>query len=34
LPVPTILAREGLADGKFAERLAAFEAAKQTRTFA
>src|SRR3954470_17584153 len=31
LPIPTILARAGLASGKFAERLAAFEAAKQTR---
>ena len=29
LPAPTILARAGLAKGKFAERLAAFEAAKQ-----
>ena len=29
LPIPTILARAGLANGKFAERLAAFEAAKQ-----
>jgi hypothetical protein len=32
LPVPTILARAGMANGKFAERLAAFEAAKQART--
>src|SRR5262245_5452127 len=32
LPAPTILARAGLANGKFAERLAAFEAAKQART--
>ena len=32
LPVPTIIARAGAANGKFAERLAAFEAAKQTRT--
>jgi peptide/nickel transport system ATP-binding protein/oligopeptide transport system ATP-binding protein len=31
LPVPTILARAGLAKGKFAERLAAFEAAKTAR---
>ena len=29
LPAPTILARAGLANGKFAARLAAFEAAKQ-----
>ena len=32
LPIPTIIARAGLANGKFAERLAAFEAAKLTRT--
>jgi oligopeptide transport system ATP-binding protein len=32
LPVPTILARSGMANGKFAARLAAFEAAKQART--
>jgi hypothetical protein len=32
LPIPTIIARAGLAIGKFAERLAAFEAAKQART--
>jgi peptide/nickel transport system ATP-binding protein/oligopeptide transport system ATP-binding protein len=31
LPAPTILARSGLANGKFAARLAAFEAAKQAR---
>ncbi len=31
LPIPTIIARAGLANGKFAERLAAFEAAKQAR---
>ncbi|WP_197427323.1 hypothetical protein [Bradyrhizobium retamae] len=29
LPAPTLLARAGLANGKFAARLAAFEAAKQ-----
>jgi len=34
LPAPTIIARAGLANGKFAERLAAFEAAKLTRTSA
>ena len=34
LPAPTIVARAGVANGKFAERLAAFEAAKQTRTSA
>jgi oligopeptide transport system ATP-binding protein len=32
LPVPVIIARAGAANGKFAERLAAFEAAKQKRT--
>src|SRR5712691_9160067 len=32
LPVPTIIARAGLAGGKFGERLAAFEAAKKMRT--
>jgi oligopeptide/dipeptide ABC transporter ATP-binding protein len=32
LPIPTIIARAGLANGKFAKRLAAFEAAKQART--
>jgi oligopeptide/dipeptide ABC transporter ATP-binding protein len=31
LPAPIIAARAGAASGKFAERLAAFEAAKQTR---
>jgi len=31
LPIPTIIARAGLANGKFTERLAAFEAAKQAR---
>ena len=31
LPVPIIIARAGAANGKFAERLAAFEAAKQRR---
>ncbi len=34
LPAPTIVARAGAASGKFAERLAAFEAAKQTRASA
>ena len=34
LPAPIIVARAGAAKGKFAERLAAFEAAKQTRTSA
>jgi len=34
LPAPVIVARAGAANGKFAERLAAFEAAKQTRTSA
>ncbi len=32
IPAPTIVARAGTANGKFAERLAAFEAAKQIRT--
>jgi len=32
LPAPTIIARSGLVGGKFAERLAAFEAAKKMRT--
>jgi len=32
IPVPAIVARAGAANGKFAERLAAFEAAKQVRT--
>ena len=32
LPAPTIVARAGAANSKFAERLAAFEAAKQART--
>jgi len=31
LPVPTIIARAGMANGKLSERLAAFEAAKQIR---
>src|SRR6187455_1328015 len=34
LPIPTIIARAGLANGKLSERLAAFEAAKQIRTSA
>ena len=34
LPAPAIVAPAGAANGKFAERLAAFEAAKQTRTSA
>jgi len=34
LPAPTIVARAGAASGKFAERLAAFEVAKQTRASA
>jgi len=32
LPATAIVARAGAANGKFAERLAAFETAKQTRT--
>jgi peptide/nickel transport system ATP-binding protein len=31
IPAPTIVAQAGAANGKFAERLAAFEATKQTR---
>ena len=31
LPLPTIIARAGMANGKLSERLAAFEAAKQIR---
>jgi oligopeptide transport system ATP-binding protein len=31
LPAPIIAARSGLANGKFTERLAAFEAAKKIR---
>jgi oligopeptide transport system ATP-binding protein len=34
LPIPTIIARAGLANGKFAERLAAFEATKQAKALA
>ena len=34
LPAPTILARAGMANGKFAERLAAFEAAKHAKALA
>ena len=34
LPVPTIIARAGMANGKLSERLAAFEAAKQARALA
>jgi hypothetical protein len=34
LPAPTIVARASAASGKFAERLATFEAAKQTRVTA
>jgi oligopeptide transport system ATP-binding protein len=34
LPAPTIAAADGPAVGKFAERLAAFEAAKASRTSA